>query len=140
MNTGAMRLVFAVVIAAIFFGCVLLSIEGKMSFLQISAGFFTVAIAGFVLANMRLPILYAVAALVCMVMIYVAYKMQWQASVYGALAGLLVVALVQIGWIGADQRTLFKREDYAKEQARIREQEGQGSRPQGGGPGAQGQA
>lgn len=137
MNTGTLRLVFGVTIAAIFFGCILLAIEGGKNFLHISVGFFTVAIVGGVVITLRAPFLIAIAAFFFMVMMYIAHKAQWDASLYGAAAGLLVVALIQIGWIGADQRTQFNRESYAQEQARLHEQEKQGR--SAGGPGAQGQ-
>lgn len=132
MNLAHGRLIGGVVLAVLFAGSVIFSIEKGISFLEMSLGFWVVAVAGFVLINLRSALLYFGATVALLLGGYVAYKVGMPGVRWGAGAAAIANVILWFFWVRPNTSTQFDPDAYAREQAKLRAEEGRGPS----GPGA----
>jgi hypothetical protein len=131
------KLACGVLMAAVLFSCVILVTfggAGAGGAVQIVAGFGIGAVIGAVAVIFRAPILWFFATVLVLGVATVAILLHWKFMAVGAGAALADAALLWYGWIRPNTSKPFNHVDYAKEQARIYEEEKAGKQ----GPGAVG--
>lgn len=132
MRSLSQKTVFAILMAALFVLCIILAIETELSLGWMIGGYIVVFGATFVFLYVRFAPVVIVGTIVLLLTAYLIYKIggteverkfRGFSATIGAVAAIVTVLMLQMGWVKPHQENTTGSADYAKQQQALYQQE-----------------